>query len=440
MSTESLQDAEKVKTRRQVALEETAALAQSHVNAKRWREVVETTSVMLQWDPRNESALFAKAIALVSLKEVTERAQARDTLERLMQINPRNLPGAIELARVYLTTGSPHLARPLLARLATELPHNADVSAMQTEVNARLAEAIVVPEAQGAAAPPRRRRIKRARYPDQVSAFDDLRAAVKSYVIGPSEPSHRFLAPAARGFTMGSCFAGRIARELNRAGQPTFFMPLAETINTTHANLELLRWLAGEDDSYRAYFENEFTIRRVRREDAWSALGAADFIIYTLGVAPAFFHRETGRFRPHDTEDFRQFEFLRDHVYRTTTLDENLANLRSIHALLRKVRPDAKLVLTVSPVPLSATFEMESAIVADCVSKSTLRAAAHEFMRDAGPDVTYWPSFEIVRWLSGHIGRVFGTEDGSNHHVSDALVAMIVELFIERFRPAESQV
>jgi hypothetical protein len=92
-------------------------------------------------------------------------------------------------------------------------------------------------------------------------------------------------------------------------------------------------------------------------------------------------------------------------------------------------------VLSVSPVPFTATFEMESAIVADCVSKSTLRAAAHEFLKDPGAGAIYWPSFEIVRWLSGHIGRTFGTDDGNNHHVSDALVTMIVELFIERFRP-----
>jgi hypothetical protein len=324
----------------------------------------------------------------------------------------------------------------LLSRLLKELPGNTRVQALVGDLNARLAEALMVPEKVEAGAAPRGRRVNRARYPDHVSDFDDLRAAVKKHVIGASEPADRFLAPDARGFTMGSCFAGRIARELDRLGQPTLFLQLAETVNTTHANLEFLRWLSKEDDgSCAAYFERELQQRGHTRESVRESLSRADFVVYTLGVAPAFFHRETGKFRPHEPQDFKQFEFLRDYVYRTTTVEENAANLRAIRELLRKAQPTAKLVLSVSPVPFTATFEMESAIVADCVSKSTLRAAAHEFFKDPNAAAIYWPSFEIVRWLSGHIGRTFGTDDGNNHHVSDALVTMIVELFIERFRP-----
>jgi len=60
----------------------------------------------------------------------------------------------------------------------------------------------------------------------------------------------------------------------------------------------------------------------------------------------------------------------------------------------------------VSPVPLKATFERLSPIIADCVSKSILRVAAHEFMSSAaGAGTIYWPSFEVFRWLGGHVGR-----------------------------------
>ena len=436
MSIDSLQSPG-TSSRRRAAVEELEALARSHADARRWPAVVETAAVILQLEPDNQDALYAHAVGLISQKEISLRAQARASLERLMAVNPRHYDGAFALADVYLAIGPYESAKPLLSRLLAELPGNARVKALIGDLNSRLAEALMVPEKVEQGATPRGRRVNRARYPDHVSAFDDLRTAVKKHVIGPSEPADRFLAPEARGFTMGSCFAGRIARELQRLGQPTLFLQLAETVNTTHANLEFLRWLANEDDgSCAAYFERELQQRGHTRESVREALSQAQFVVYTLGVAPAFFHRETGRFRPHEPQDFKQFEFLRDYVYRTTTVEENVANLRAIRGLLRKAQPEAKLVLTVSPVPFTATFEMDSAIVADCISKSTLRAAAHEFLKEPAADAIDWPSFEIVRWLSGHIGRVFGADDGNNHHVSDALVTMIVELFIERFKPA----
>jgi hypothetical protein len=406
--------------------------------ARRLTEAVEVANVMLQLDPRSQDALYGKALALIHLKEVALRAKARDALEYLLEINPGHYSGAVQLAQVYLAIGPLASAQPLLARLLAQRPADPQLQAMQRDLASRTAEAVVIEERApaGDAAPRRKRRFDRARYPETVAAFDDLRAAAQRYVIGASEPDARFLVDNARGFTMGSCFAARIARELSRLGQPTLHMQLAETVNTTFANLEFLRWLMGEDDGgHRRFFEKEVAAHGVRKEDMLRSLAEADFVIYTLGVAPAFFNKANGRFTPHEADDFKQFQFLAEHEYRTSTLEQNLGNLREIHALLRKARPGVKLVITVSPVPLSATFEMGSAIVADCVSKSILRAAAHEFMKDAGEGTYYWPSFEIVRWLGGHIGRVFGNDDGNNHHVSDGLVTMIVELFIERFRP-----
>jgi len=437
MSSEFSPTPEIVAPQRQETLGALWSVLSQQLAARRFHEALDAANVMLQLDPRSEDAHYGKALALIHLKEVALRAKARETLERLLEINPDHFKGGLQLVNVYMAIGPLASAQPVLARLLSLRPADLHLKALQKDLASRTAEAVVVEEkvASGEGAPRRKRRIDRARYPETVAAFDDLTAAVRRYVIG-AEPADGFLVPNARGFTMGSCFAARIARELARLGQPTMHMMLAETVNTTFANLEFLRWLMGEDDgAHRAFFEKEIAMREVRKEDMLRSLSEADFVIYTLGVAPAFFNKASGRFAPHEADDFRQFEFLAEHEYRTSTLEQNLANLREIHALLRKARPGVKLVITVSPVPLSATFEMSSAVVADCVSKSILRAAAHEFMKDAGEGTYYWPSFEIVRWLGGHIGRVFGNDDGNNHHVSDSLVTMIVELFIERFRP-----
>ncbi|MBE0630605.1 MAG: GSCFA domain-containing protein, partial [Burkholderia vietnamiensis] len=65
-------------------------------------------------------------------------------------------------------------------------------------------------------------------------------------------------------------------------------------------------------------------------------------------------------------------------------------------------------------------------------SKSTLRVVAHEFVT-SNPDVIYWPSFEIVRWLGGHVGPFYGNDDDAALHVGDHVVKAITDSFIEHF-------
>jgi hypothetical protein len=64
-------------------------------------------------------------------------------------------------------------------------------------------------------------------------------------------------------------------------------------------------------------------------------------------------------------------------------------------ALLREVNPRARVVLTVSPVPLMATAEDRHVLVSTTYSKSVLRVAA-EMLTGALSDVFYFPSYEIV--------------------------------------------
>jgi len=54
-----------------------------------------------------------------------------------------------------------------------------------------------------------------------------------------------------------------------------------------------------------------------------------------------------------------------------------------------------KILLTVSPVPLVATYEKRHVLVSNTVSKSVLRVAADEVER-AFDNVIYFPSYEII--------------------------------------------
>lgn len=71
------------------------------------------------------------------------------------------------------------------------------------------------------------------------------------------------------------------------------------------------------------------------------------------------------------------------------------AELEEFIDLLRSVNPAAKVILTVSPVPLVATAEDRHALVSTTYSKSVLRVAADMVSRSR-PGVAYFPSYEIV--------------------------------------------
>ena len=86
------------------------------------------------------------------------------------------------------------------------------------------------------------------------------------------------------------------------------------------------------------------------------------------------------------------------HGFKVLSANENRANLKRVYDIIRDHRPDAKIVLTLSPIPLVATFRPVSCITANAVSKASLRVAIDEFMRDLeqDPDLYYFPSYEIV--------------------------------------------
>ncbi len=62
---------------------------------------------------------------------------------------------------------------------------------------------------------------------------------------------------------------------------------------------------------------------------------------------------------------------------------------------LKAINPDARFLVTVSPVPLTATASGEHVEVATCYSKAVLRAACGMLVA-RHPDVDYFPSFEII--------------------------------------------
>ena len=121
-----------------------------------------------------------------------------------------------------------------------------------------------------------------------------------------------------------------------------------------------------------------------------------DVFILTFGLSEIWYDEPTGnvfwRTIPKANYDPER------HKFRVSSVEENKDNMRKIYDLIRKHRPDAKIIFTLSPIPLQATFRPNSCITSSAVSKSILRIAIDEMMREKGGEgvLHYWPSYELV--------------------------------------------
>ena len=123
-----------------------------------------------------------------------------------------------------------------------------------------------------------------------------------------------------------------------------------------------------------------------------------DLFIFTLGLTEAWVHKGSGTVYPtapgticgrFDDEvfAFKNYQFF-----------EIVEAFHAFQNALRAIRPDGglpKILLTVSPVPLTATASGKHVLSASSYSKSVLRAVAG-YLSDNNEHIDYFPSYEIV--------------------------------------------
>ena len=146
----------------------------------------------------------------------------------------------------------------------------------------------------------------------------------------------------------------------------------------------------------------------------------------TLGLSEVWFDNESGealwRAVPLSLFDPER------HVFRQTSVLENADNIRRIIQVIKTKKPSAKIVFTLSPVPLIATFRPIPCPVANAVSKSTLRCALDEVLRTENfSDVLYFPSYEIVTAAGANAFK------DDNHHVRPEIIYRIMQYFEQYF-------
>jgi hypothetical protein len=118
-----------------------------------------------------------------------------------------------------------------------------------------------------------------------------------------------------------------------------------------------------------------------------------------------------------------------EYEFRVSRYQENLDNLEVIYTLMKQYNPECRIVMTVSPVHLWATFRKDMDVIsANCNSKSTLRAVVDEFAC-RHKDVFYFPSYEMATSFNMMMNQSCFEYGKENFHINRATVEMIMKHF-----------
>ena len=174
------------------------------------------------------------------------------------------------------------------------------------------------------------------------------------------------------------------------------------------------------------------------REHSRRALLRAEVLILTLGLTEIWEDSRDGYVICLPSGPYvREGGDMSRYRFRVSRFAENLENLERIHDIMARHNPQCKLIVTVSPVHLWATFRTDVDVLsASCNSKSTLRAAADEFVANHD-NVYYFPSFEMATIYTPIMGKSWLTDGRENYHVNKLTVRFIMRQFFRIFAPGE---
>ncbi|TIS38331.1 GSCFA domain-containing protein [Mesorhizobium sp.] len=269
-------------------------------------------------------------------------------------------------------------------------------------------------------------------------------------------------------FTMGSCFAPEIRRALtsrqiacvpsyrNISFDPTQAivdeLPRQEHMN--FYNTFTVLWDQAHDDWWQVkkrapwgpicfqdpyrrgiFAKSPQVLRKViERINGEMRVGfdAATAFIFTFGMTEVFINKSSGKAAAQKPL-YRGGGGMQETTLHVSGFQENYANVMATVDMVRQHKPDAPIILTVSPVALARTFQDMDVVTASTEGKSVLRAVLGQVCRERD-NVHYLPSFELVTY--GGLARSY-RED--LRHVKKSVVEEIVEQFFNAyFSPSQA--
>lgn len=279
------------------------------------------------------------------------------------------------------------------------------------------------------------------------------------------------ISPSHKVATMGSCFAQHLAKHIRSSGLNYFVAESAPNamgaqeataknygvFSARYGNVYTVRqavqlfdrafghfspqdnvWKKNDGyvDAFRPQIEPEaFATEEQVRESAKEHLKhvrdvfmQSDWLVFTLGLTEAWRSKLDGAVYPiapgvaGGQFDPDSYEFV------NFSAQEVQTDLELLITKLQTVNPNAHVLLTVSPVPLIATYERRHVWVSTTFSKAALRVAADAMERRFN-NVIYFPSFEII--TSPAAGGRYYADD--LRQVTDLGVKHVMRVFSKHF-------
>ena len=247
--------------------------------------------------------------------------------------------------------------------------------------------------------------------------------------------------------TLGSCFAQHLARHIKDSGLRYMVTePLLETeeqteqaammatqfsarygnIYTTRQALQLLDrangWETADDvwerngryfDAFRphvraggfATIEELRDARIAHLQAVKRVFTESDVVVFTLGLTEAWMSTMDGAVYPTAPGVIAGSQDNSRHVFQNFSYPEVLSDLLDWCQRVREMNSNVRILLTVSPVPLNATYMPRNVWTSTTYSKAVLRAVAGDVATELSY-VDYFPSYEIITSPQAH-GRYF---------------------------------
>ncbi len=238
-----------------------------------------------------------------------------------------------------------------------------------------------------------------------------------------------------RVFSAGSCFASNMIPYVEKAGiayvrterRPRVFSSFKDgfgydlfsarfgNIYTSKQFLQLLlrcteQWTPQEDRwrtpaglvdpfrpglSYLATGDEEFdALTQSHLAATKEAIEIATVIVFTLGLTEAWHAADGAVFPVCPGTVAGEFDATK-HFFTNLSTTQITEDLLECHKQISKLNPNARFVLTVSPVPLTATATGKHVVVASLESKAILRAAVAG-AQAAQSAIEYFPAYELL--------------------------------------------
>lgn len=242
----------------------------------------------------------------------------------------------------------------------------------------------------------------------------------------------------ARIVTFGSCFAQHIGQAFKARGYNWYdaepgpkmvstrllrecnygiFSARTANVYTARALLQWMRYALGHEaaptevwerkgsyyDPLRPSIEPEgfaspeelFESRDVTLASVRHICETCDVFVFTLGLTEAWVNRKNGLVYAACPGTIAGTFDPELHAFHNCTVEEIIKDMREVIGLVAAVNSNVRFLLTVSPVPLTATAAGQHVLVSTTYSKSVLRAVAGQLAEEFDR-VDYFPSYEII--------------------------------------------